>query len=243
MQLSEKSSVWNFESHSHDFIEILYFASGHAKITTPGKEVNLSFYEAVFYPEGVSHKEKIDLTEYHEVLCLGVRLGAAVSLDTGFYFPDSSGNFSWCLKKAWEEYAKGELANRALVESLVTSALHYVVQEINDVSSDFDTIVGRCYRYICENYAKKISINELAALNYISASYLSRLIKREFGVTTNELINLVRIENAKRLIKYTDLGAEEISTRCGFSDVKYFGKRFKSDTGMTLGEYKKSCKI
>lgn len=53
------------------------------------------------------------------------------------------------------------------------------------------------------------------------------------------LANL-RMEQAKELLKNTDMRIKEISLKIGYEDDRVFMRRFKKYTGMTPGEYRNS---
>jgi AraC-like DNA-binding protein len=50
----------------------------------------------------------------------------------------------------------------------------------------------------------------------------------------------LRIAEAKRLLRSTDLGIGQIARRTGFKDQSYFTKVFKSRLGLTPTEFKNS---
>lgn len=83
-----------------------------------------------------------------------------------------------------------------------------------------------------------LSLNALAALHNLNASYLSSLFKKETGKTITEYVNLKRIENAKRLLKTTNLQIQTVAQYCGILDIRYFSKLFKKHCGISPSEYR-----
>lgn len=100
--------------------------------------------------------------------------------------------------------------------------------------------VQKTKRYIEANYTKDISLMDCAKSVGISPYYLSHIFKERTMQTFVEYLSQVRIEEAKRLCRNTNLTINEISEKCGYLNITYFCKVFKRLTGKTIGEYRKS---
>lgn len=71
-------------------------------------------------------------------------------------------------------------------------------------------------------------------------TYLSRIVKKEYGKTFPQLILALRIEEAKRILREEpDMKINEVATRCGFKNSSVFGKAFKEETGFTAQDWRK----
>ncbi len=92
--------------------------------------------------------------------------------------------------------------------------------------------------YIEENYAKDISLLDIAKHAGMTTSYLCRLYKRQCGTTVNAYLTQVRIENSKAMLS-AGVPIAETAKRCGFSDQSYFTKVFRQVEGTTPLRYKK----
>ena len=66
-----------------------------------------------------------------------------------------------------------------------------------------------------------------------------KIFKEQTGETLLNRFNRLKTEEAKRLLKNTDLSATEISLSLGFTEPKYFGAVFKKFTGVSPMAYKK----
>lgn len=93
--------------------------------------------------------------------------------------------------------------------------------------------------YIDQNYAKKISLDDLAEQFFINKFYLTRIFKEQFGISVNSYLLQVRITHSKKLLRFTDLSIEKIGQECGMSDANYFSRTFKKVEGISPGEYRK----
>ena len=64
------------------------------------------------------------------------------------------------------------------------------------------------------------------------------LFKKVFDTTPNRYLTILKIELAKELLKIDNLTVTETAELCGFSDIYYFSKLFKKETGKTPSEFK-----
>ncbi|MBP1906429.1 two-component system response regulator YesN [Paenibacillus turicensis] len=95
-------------------------------------------------------------------------------------------------------------------------------------------------QYIHEHYAEQIDLNALAAIVYLTPTYVSKLFKQETGHTITDYLTDVRLQHAKRLLtQQPHLKVQEISEQVGYADVAYFHKLFKRTIGITPSQFKK----
>lgn len=98
--------------------------------------------------------------------------------------------------------------------------------------------MGRVTRYIQENYAAPISLEDLARLAIVSKSTLIQAFKHAYDTTPIKFINHVRLEKAKALLLNTDSSVGEISEMVGFQSLHYFSRYFKSQEDLSPVEYR-----
>lgn len=73
----------------------------------------------------------------------------------------------------------------------------------------------------------------------MSRASLYNKLKAITDMGANDYINKIRIEQAMKLIKESDLNFNEISDKVGFTSARYFSTSFKQYTGLTPTQYKK----
>jgi len=101
-------------------------------------------------------------------------------------------------------------------------------------------VVEEAAAYIRENlFNPELSLRLVAANIYSNESYLSRVFKKEKGISLIEYILKKRIEESIRLLDTTDLKVYEIAEKIGFRDSHYFSICFKKLTGVTVKEFKR----
>lgn len=103
-------------------------------------------------------------------------------------------------------------------------------------SSSF--IVKNALNYIEENYTQKLTLGEVAEKTYVSQWHLSKLLNRHTGQSFSDILNHVRIEHAKELLKDPSLRIGDISEQVGFLDLAHFSRVFKKQEGVSANEYR-----
>lgn len=93
--------------------------------------------------------------------------------------------------------------------------------------------------YIYDHLHSKISEENIAQHVSLSTSYLSRLFRKEVGVTISTYIAVKRIAAAKNMLKYSEFSPLDIANYLSFNSHSHFISTFKKYTGMTPGEYRK----
>lgn len=85
---------------------------------------------------------------------------------------------------------------------------------------------------ICDLLGEKISVPHLAQACALSRSHFSRAFKRSTGLSPQEWIHRQRIDQAKQLIKESDMTLTQISAECGFCDQAHFSRTFTRTEGV-----------
>lgn len=99
-------------------------------------------------------------------------------------------------------------------------------------------VITEIKRYISVHYGEQLTLNLLAKIYNFSPIYLGRLFKKEVGISFNEYLNICRVNMAKHYMETSADMVYEIAEKCGYGDVNYFYKCFKSIVGITPGEYR-----
>lgn len=148
------------------------------------------------------------------------------------------------------ELKTGGLAGKLYVESLTNAlAVHllrnYVAVERSLAVYDgglSDRQLLKVADYINAHLADDIALRDLAQLVDMSPFHFSRLFKRSMQVTPHQYLLQQRVEQAKQLLKQTELSIMDIALQCGFSSHSHLGKLFRQQTGVTPKIYRINCR-
>lgn len=99
--------------------------------------------------------------------------------------------------------------------------------------------VFACLQYIDTHFTEGISVEQVADYIGRSRAYIQKKFKEDLGESIGAYINHVRMEEAKRLLKFSNRSLSEISVYLHFSSQPYFQNAFKKAFGMTPMEYRK----
>lgn len=98
--------------------------------------------------------------------------------------------------------------------------------------------INACKEYIYSHIKERITIEDLADVLGVSASYLSRLFKKETGSSVSAYIRNRKIDMAKNLLRFSNDSMIEIANRLAFSSQSHFIQQFREVVGMTPKRYR-----
>lgn len=126
------------------------------------------------------------------------------------------------------------------------SVLPESVRELMILPETCSNYVQSAAEWIQQNYAQRITDEDVAKQLKVSADYLNRLFRKETGWTLHRYLNRYRIAQACiRILKGSDK-IYEIAEQVGFSDYKYFFQVFTKLVGVSPTQAKKvllSCNL
>lgn len=132
-----------------------------------------------------------------------------------------------------------EAESTAQVERIQAKAFGEMADRVKNVKQKkYSKPVNDCTAHIFKHLYEDIPLSELAELTSLSPSYLSKLFKKETGISLSTFIQIERIEEAKKLLIFSNYSLTDIYTMLNFNDQSYFTKVFKTVTGVTPKEYK-----
>ncbi len=123
-----------------------------------------------------------------------------------------------------------------ILQDQVRRLLNYLTR--NHRQGQSQDVLQEVRRFIDENYSSDITLAGVAREAGLSKSYLSRRFKRRFQVSFSTYLNQLRIDEARRLLRSTDMSVREIAAEVGFNDSNYFSRVFKKEEGLTPTEYR-----
>ena len=103
-------------------------------------------------------------------------------------------------------------------------------------------LAGRLNRitdYMYDNYSRKLTLSEIADREHLSIYYLSHIIKEATGLSFQDLLSYIRVEESEKLLLGTNKKIGAIADETGFSAVRYYIKHFEQWFGMHPKKKKK----
>ena len=213
------------------YIHIVTRGSGILKVNS--KEYNLTVSSAfLFFP---SVQYEIEATPDFEYIYIGY---------TGTSADDITKKFTNNIKQYvyynfdnvldfWKESIRRITPENAniLTECALFYALSFTQTPPSVLSENpFDIIV----MYIEKNFTSPdLSVKKVAGIFSYTEKYLSKLFKKNMGITFSRYINSLRISHSIKLMESGEKNISDIATKSGYIDPLYFSKVFKKEIGLS----------
>ncbi len=260
----------NFESHGekHDFWEIVYIDKGEAIIKTKAREFTLKQGEAVFHKPNEFHavsangkvapnvfiitfvcrSKAMDFFKAKQMSIptpLRKYIGSIVSeAEQAYHLARNNPYLTELTPKQNAPEGSVQLIKLNLEMLLIKLLRHEQnVKETSVQREISDNLIAGVVEVLHSNVYGKITVEDICRKLCFSRSYVSARFKDSCGMTMNEYINRMKIEEAKTLIREEKHSISEISEMLCYDNPHYFSRVFKKVTHMSPREYKQSVKF
>lgn len=147
-------------------------------------------------------------------------------------------------EEAREQGAEWRDAVQAYLMQLLITVGRYINSSIKKhapISSKDWSLVHSVIKLIREHYGDyAFTMDRAADAVYVSRAHLSRLFKGLTGKVFSDYLRDVRIENACRLLRETNMNVDEIVEQCGMRDIHSFYRLFGARLHMTPRQYRQA---
>ena len=244
--------------HHHDFFEISIILQGESLYLIDNEWRTVRSGDILLFNPGVDHAEKQLLNTYSHQLHIGIRNFKLHGLAQN-HFPTTQSLLSMqdsqlkIFDKAWqliEEFNQQQtnfnLMGKALVMEMMILILR-ILEKKERLSDETQAsqndrmhqVVQLIMTFMENNYAKDISIEQLATLYYVSPTYLSKIFKDLTGFSPINYLIQIRLKKAHELLTTDDLTVKEVAKAVGYEDAYHFSKSFKKHFGTSPSLVKK----
>ncbi len=94
--------------------------------------------------------------------------------------------------------------------------------------------------YVHNRLPAPVTLSETAEAIQTDKTYLSRIFRKETGMSFSSYINEMRVAHSRNLLANSSLSLLDVSLAVGFNDQSYFSRIFKKVVGVTPQLYRKS---
>ncbi len=151
----------------------------------------------------------------------------------------------WSEKEAKEIYEGLALhLERAVTTQEMVLAFHRALDQLAERTERKNSYMqansfGRARDFIDDHYGESLKISQLAKMAGVSVSTFSRYFKKLAGIGLEAYLQNRRLEEAKRLLRNSNLPVYRIGRDCGFKSYTYFVKLFGAKTGLPPQKFRK----
>ncbi|QMV41327.1 response regulator [Cohnella cholangitidis] len=117
------------------------------------------------------------------------------------------------------------------------------LESFQEKQRDSSAIIAKVQAYIQDNLQKELNRDDIAHSVFRNPAYVSRLFRKETGISLTDYITQTRIERAKKLLAETNDKISNIAEGLSYVHFSYFAKLFKKVTGLSPQEYRKKHQV
>lgn len=128
------------------------------------------------------------------------------------------------------------------LELTVRAALEFRRKRWEDEVSQQPDGIRKALRFVEENLAMPLRLEQAADRAGMSVSCFERHLKRKIGMSFTVYVNGLRVTRAMELLQGTRLSMLKIALSCGFGNQSHFNRVFKKFTGVTPGQCRKNVR-
>ncbi len=133
--------------------------------------------------------------------------------------------------------------NELKLLSYVYSLCSEIQKVYNKTYHQTDSRILTAKEYMDKNYIDTNCLDNAIKISGLTSRRFGELFRINFNATPNRYILKRKIQHSKELLTTQTLSIGKIAELCGFSDVYYFSKVFKNETGISPSKYISSEKI
>ena len=139
-----------------------------------------------------------------------------------------------------EEYWNQEVANQVsrhftheVKRSYTSTFLKYAPQHYHE-----DETVIEIQEWMHNQYHRPVTLEDLASSFDISIRSLNRRFRQATGKSPIQYLQQIRLDNAKELLRTSNLSISEVAFKTGFRDSSYFSAQFRKAISLSPRAYR-----
>ncbi len=261
-----------FEGEKHDFWEFLYVDKGEAEVMADTDGYKLKQGDIIFYKPNQFHSIWANKIIAPNLIVISFECNSASMMNFEnkiFNIGESEKNLlAIILKEATDTFVApfdfpkvntltqktdssfgGQQMIKVCLEMLLISLVRKATSGIseNRLSSlakerSEDDLIKRITKFMKDNISSNLTLEQVCNYSNLGQTQLKTMFKSKTGKSVIEYFKLLKIEQAKVLIREEKNNNTEISDRLGYSSIHSFSRHFKTVTGMAPSEYAKTVK-
>lgn len=246
--------------HSHEFCELFFVSKGKLSIECDGNFYDLLENDGALISKGTKHKSLSNANHQRIVISFSIEKNKLKNTEN--YYDKYAEilknpitiikNFSEC--DCFRRFARYYYGNFKEKEQLILSCLHEIIILTKEYITQKDSGQNKfmpdsiMYRnYIISDYMEKnfrnASLTELAGILHLSTQQTHRILKKTYSASFSDIINRLKMQEARRLVENTTESFTKISSSLGYKCPHSFFNTFKKHYGLTPTEMRKNKSI
>lgn len=242
----------DFEPHIHNEVEIVFLTDGTSVIHCGSRERVLHPGEIfIAFPNQIhSYEESKDPRGYLLIIpvkpYLSVYSGILLTKEPTepvFGVPEAEAQALQTLLDL--AYADKETGSETVMHSYLQLIVGKILGmlQLEDAVSGADEILKAVILYVNAHYTEPLTRKEIAKAVGYNESYISHLFSATLKTSIPNYINALRVYDAAKMLRQTDLPISTIANRLGFGTLRNFNRVFLKETGKNPKDYRSAAKL
>jgi len=251
--------------HSHTNVEMAFILSGTGRYLVDGVSYDVKQGDLIICNPGVLHQSVVTdqndptiefIVGFTDVHFLNMP-DNCIRMPEGEHLlrlsSEAKREFSRCCYEIMEENASSEPGRYYMIQAEMMKMLIIIYRALNGNRQEENSgisfesyskgyVVQQIIRYLNENYANKISLDQIAHNMYLCPVYISKIFKEKTGDSPINFLIKIRLKKAKELLEDGQGSIKVIASMVGYDDVYHFSKLFKKYYGISPLNYQKSVR-
>lgn len=246
--------------HWHNEVELLHITSGHALLQIDEKRYEIHEGDTAFIPPGHIHMVTGDCTPFRFTAIVFspgfIRSHTSDAIEEKYITPLLTWQFSACpvlsspsitscisaMTKTIHDHKDGyEMQTRISLLSVFLEIYRTVKDSQTSGSSaenEKSELLKDMISYLQRHENTPVALEEMASDFHMSKGHLCRFFKQMTNLTVIEYLNFHRISRCIQKMHETDLSVSEIARDTGFTNISYFNRVFKAQTGTSPTQFR-----
>jgi AraC family transcriptional activator of pobA len=251
---------WEINPHRHHgLFQVLWLEQGEANFQLDGRRGVLAEGAVLLVPQHCVHGFKFSKDAQGMVATLAYSLIDSLDSDLAHELTTlaepvhcdlndlvSAAAIEAGLRALYFEYQQRDRYHQALIESLVSTTLAWLMREnLAQARHRVGVTVVRAREHLAgfvalvdKSFAKHTTLDHYAVQLGISVAHLNAICREVSGRSALQLIHERLMVEARRELIYTSMTIKEIAELLGFSDPAYFTRFFKRQMGMSPKDFR-----
>ncbi len=242
---------WRISAHRHaHMVQILLINDGHVSVRVDDMRASVDSGQFLFVPAQMVHDFVFQPDTEGHVISLPLNVQSSIG--------PSAGEIQAALARPFVGQIGPDLVQLSdlLIRTLKSNStfrtahalglghamLAAVAQSAQDqasaVPNQIDARLARLNQLMSQHMADGWGASDYAAALSLTTGHLSRLCRKATGLGVSAYIEHAMIQEACRMLAFTQMPVSEIGYRLGFDDPSYFSKRFRAARAQTPSEYR-----
>lgn len=254
--------------HWHSYFEITYVQKGEGNYLVNGQEYSMKEGDLIIFNNVEPHGWTLLDDDMHLIVMIFAPEFVAEKkslFDTGYLKPfvERGSNFKnkigreepisheirKAIREIFQEWESKEEGYHLMIKANTLRILTMLIRTYQDESKSDAMLrekknamkrLQQAFSYIDEHFCEKLTLDEVAAIAYMSPNYFSSYFKKMMNISFSEYVTRLRIMRVRELLRDENNNVTEAAMQCGFNNISNFYRLYKKHVGKPPREEKKS---